>query len=303
MMLIQKVTVCLVIFASALEAKLLIMTHSYNRPEFIPWQHYGFQKFLKDDYRFVVFNDAPNQELQDEISKVCEDLYIRCIRVPQTIHKEPYYLPRQGGVAGASAECAETIQYMLDKMGFDHQDIVVVIDSDMFLIRPFSIREYLQENQLAANPQVRYGAHENIHYLLPNLMVFNMTNLPDKETLNFNLGIIDEIMVDTGGYTHFYLKAHPQLKWIANTLHPRPIDIEKPDLNPEIRKHIQAHPKLCNLITKLPIDVEFYIDYAFFHFKAGSNWNQIGDQKMQEKTTMTYEVMDELINNEGINQG
>jgi hypothetical protein len=278
-----------------LDAKTLIMTHCYNRPEFIGWQAQSFHKFLKEDYEFIVFNDAPNLQLRNEAAASCRQHNVPCVLVPQSIHQKPYYLAREPGVGGASAECAETVQYMLNTMGFDYPGIVVVIDSDMFLVRPFSIVDYLQDNQLAAHPQVRYGKHGAIHYFLPNLMFFNMNTLPDKKTLSFNLGKIDGEMVDTGGHTYYYLKNHPYLKWEGTTLQPRALNEKQTHLEASILKHIQSYPKLHYLVTKLPHDMEFYIDYAFLHFKAGSNWNQIDNEKMKEKTRAAYEVMEELI--------
>lgn len=49
--------------------KVLIITTVYNRPDFIELQAKTFEKFLKDDYRFVVFNDARDKTCNGE-SKV-----------------------------------------------------------------------------------------------------------------------------------------------------------------------------------------------------------------------------------------
>ena len=76
-------TICLFSIAffskASLDAKVLIMTLSYNKPEFIRWQHATFKKFLKDDYEFVVFNDAPNKKLSKKIEAACRKLKIECI--------------------------------------------------------------------------------------------------------------------------------------------------------------------------------------------------------------------------------
>ena len=41
--------------------KVLIFTFAYNHPDFIELQHQLFQKFLKDEYEFVVFDDSKKQ--------------------------------------------------------------------------------------------------------------------------------------------------------------------------------------------------------------------------------------------------
>ncbi len=40
--------------------KVLIMTYVHSRPDFIELHDKTFKAFLKDDYEYVVFNDAPN---------------------------------------------------------------------------------------------------------------------------------------------------------------------------------------------------------------------------------------------------
>ena len=51
--------------------KVLIFTYSYNRPDFIEIQEKTFKKFLKDDYEFVVFNDARYPDMQAKIRNTC----------------------------------------------------------------------------------------------------------------------------------------------------------------------------------------------------------------------------------------
>lgn len=65
-----------------LYTKVLIFTYSYNRPDFIEIQYRTFQNFLEDDYKFVVFNDASNVELETKINLTCKNLNIECIRIP-----------------------------------------------------------------------------------------------------------------------------------------------------------------------------------------------------------------------------
>src|ERR1700684_2505146 len=68
--------------------KVLIITHSYCRPDFIELHHKTFKAFLKNDYEYVVFNDASDPHLKRKIEKTCEKLGIRCIRVPQELHAQ-----------------------------------------------------------------------------------------------------------------------------------------------------------------------------------------------------------------------
>lgn len=189
-----------------LYSKVLIMTHCYNKPEYIKWQQLTFNKFLKDEYEFIVFDDTPNRPLSDQTQKLCQELEIECIRVPHHIHRK--------GRGTPSVECAETIQYMLETRGFPYPGIVVLIDSDMFLIRNFSVSDYIHGHEIAAHPQHRGKNPEMVTYFLPNLIFFNMNLLRDKETLDFGMGAVNGEAVDTGGFTHHYIQHHPGLKWI-----------------------------------------------------------------------------------------
>ena len=90
------VLLLLAIFQLSFSEKILIITHAYNRPEFIEIQHKTFQKFLADEYEFVVFNDARTDAMANQISEACQTNGVRCIRIPQEIHTRPY-LPRRPG--------------------------------------------------------------------------------------------------------------------------------------------------------------------------------------------------------------
>lgn len=81
---------------SSVEAKLLVMTHAYKRPDFISLKEKTLRKFLKDDYEFVVFNDTRESQIHRAIIQTCRELNIRCILIPQEIHRRPY-LPRMPG--------------------------------------------------------------------------------------------------------------------------------------------------------------------------------------------------------------
>jgi hypothetical protein len=166
----------------SLEAKILIITHNHNRPDFIEIQDKTFKKFLKDDYDFVVFNDARQREMCQQINEMCANLGIQCIRIPQSIHAAPY-LPREKNedFQNPAVRCANVVQYSLDMLGFEHDGIVMIIDADMFLIQPFSIAEYFKDDQLAGVPQRR----EHVNYIWNGLVFFYINNITDKHTIEF----------------------------------------------------------------------------------------------------------------------
>jgi hypothetical protein len=190
-------------------APVLIITHAYLRPDFIEIQNKTFKKFLKDDYEFVVFNDARDPSLRSEIASLCKKLSLRCIEIPQAIHDRPYlkrsaYEDRNH----ACVRCANVVQYSLNELGFKYDGLVAIIDSDMFLIKDFSIAQYMADHDLAGVAQSR----GNVHYLWNGIVFFNMNTLVDKETIDFNCGQINGNPVDVGGYTYYYFQKHPEVR-------------------------------------------------------------------------------------------
>ena len=127
---------CLLGIADVGMAKILIITHAYNRPDFIELQCLTFQKFLLDEYEFVVFNDAPPGFIHNWIKQECQSLGVCCFTIPQELHVDPLNISERHCVA---------IKYSLDFVGYRHDGIVAFFDSDLFLIRPLSIEDLMSD--------------------------------------------------------------------------------------------------------------------------------------------------------------
>jgi hypothetical protein len=267
-----------------LEAKLLIVTHSYNRPDFIEIQEKTFKKFLKDDYKFVVFNDAPGEEMAQSIASTCRGLGLQHIRIPQSIHSKPYLYRLPGEDKNHSAvRCANVVQYSLDVLGFDHDGIVVIIDSDMFLIDDFSIEDFLKNYDIAGVPQSR----GDVHYIWNGLVFFNMNTLPNKRSINFNCGVINGQPLDVGGHTYHYFKQHPEVRlYPINTFHIS---------HATLADFALAKKSVIHLVEKHPHNIEFLLGFTFFHYRGGGNWNGASPQYHKEKTALLNCFIEELL--------
>ena len=131
------ILLCLTLFnhnGLVASGNVLIMTYSFNRPDFIEIQDKTFKKFLKDDYTFVVYNDARDEEISNQIIETCNRLNLQCIRIPQAIHDAPYLQrwPCEDN-NHPSVRNSNVVQFSLNTLGFDHDGIVMIIDSDMRL--------------------------------------------------------------------------------------------------------------------------------------------------------------------------
>lgn len=270
---------------NSLEAKVLIITHSYNRPDFIEIQSKTFQKFLKDEYEFVVFNDAPQEAMSQLITTTCANLNIPCIRIPQSIHTAPY-LAREANddFQNPAIRCANVVQYSLDVLGFDHDGVVMIIDADMFLIKPFSIQEYFIHYQLSGVPQKR----EHVNYIWNGLVFFNMNTLPDRDSIDFNCKKVEGVAVDVGGNVYFYLKKHPELKLslIYNDYINKWTSLSEPQM---------AHENIRYLFELNPNNIEFLLDYSFLHYRSGTNWDFRSDEYHKTKTEILNEFIEKIL--------
>lgn len=268
-----------------LESKVLIITHSFNRADFIEIQHKTLQHFLKDEYEFVVFNDAVEATIEEKINTTCKKLDIRCIRIPQEIHARPYLYRYPGeDYQHPCARCANVVQYSLDSLGFSHDDIVVVFDSDMFLIQEISFRNVLGSYHIAAVPQVR----NHIRYIWNGLIIFNMKFLPNVNSLNFNSGIIEGQPCDVGGYTYYYFKKYPEVH-----LRPLPpLHISNIDLSKDI---VNLPQEIVSYLRKQPDNVEFFHNFSILHYRGGGNWDYRSNKYHKEKTNMLNELIEAVL--------
>jgi len=289
--------------------KVLIITHSCNRPDFIEMQHRAFDALLQDEYTFVVFNDARDVQMERSIQQICEKCGITCMRVPQEIHTRPY-LERLPGdpLHRPNIRHANCVQYSLDVLGFDFDGIVMILDSDMFLTRPLSLTDYMQDKDIAAYMKGSGAGAKKVTYICPALSIFNMHTLPEKKAMNFNCGMVNGLSVDSGGYSYYYLAKHPELKvqnvtvlWCHN-LYLGNIDIHKP-IDQHTPDKVKAAFYRANgfneleiaFLLKKPSTVDFFFDKHFLHYHGGTNYHNLPKDYHQKKTALINDFLDSAI--------
>ena len=262
--------------------KVLLMTFVHSRPDFIELHAKTLKAFLKDDYEYVVFNDAPNAQMSLQMEQTCAKLGIRCFRVPA--HNADRQAPGARHIDG--------IHFALNTIGLTHDGIVVIIDADMFLVKPLSIIEYMKDYDIVAPIQHRSNQSTVVTYIAPDLVLMNMQNLPNKHTIDFNGGHIEGMACDNGGQFHHYFKNNPTLKLkLFTALSTDNIPSEKDAL-----AALGYDDNAINFIFKLrenKAGMEFHADNNFVHHYAGGcNWVGYAAQYMQIKAR----VLNEFIN-------
>lgn len=303
----KRILFILVFITASMSAKVLIMTHSYNRPDFIEIQARTLQASLQDEYEYVVFNDAPEEHMQHQIEQMCQKLGIRCIRVPQYLHKE---------ANNTSTRHVRGIQYSLDTIGYDHNGITVIIDSDVFLLKPFSIEQYMKGYDLAGKLEGRANHESRVQHLSPVLVFMDMRTLPNKRTLSFTGGLVNGLSCDVGAHTYYYLKNNATLRMrFFNTV--RVFFVRKAILHardfpchgcsdmtcPGCMYHLMDNgfdATAIQFVQSCPDDnVEFLLDHTFVHYRSGSNWNCKPEEYHKIKTQALHKLVDTAIEQHG----
>ena len=284
----MRILLVLLLLSSLTQAKILIFTYAYNRPDFIEIQHNLFQKFLNDDYEFVVFNDASNGALVQSIDQMCGRLGLRSIRIPQEIHNRPYLKrwPRENFHNPSVRNC-NVVQYSLNEYGFAHDDVVWLVDSDLFLMKEFSIRDYLKGYDLVGS-KIGWG------WLWIGCLFLDMRSMPNKKTFNVNCGRVDDKPVDAGGHTILYMRNNPDaaVKLMAGYHY-----VGGP-LTDVVRLTAAGFNQYdTQFLAQLPtgINIEYLESGLFLHYRGGTNWDNKSGAYHHQKTSLLQGYVNQLL--------
>jgi hypothetical protein len=244
-----------------------IFTTVVNRPDFVFLQKKLFDKFLQNRFAFHVIDDSNNPELSINFMKICAENNCK-------YYKKPYqdiYCP--------STACAKTVQWTYDNIiKKNHsEEIVLFIDSDMFIIDQFDIIDYMKDNLIAGLEQVR----GHVKYMWNGLMIFNMDKLTDKN-IDFSNGIVDGELTDVGGFTYYYFN--------KNKIEMKNTGAEYPD---EINNIL-----VKNELNTKGYNMELHLNKKFLHYRAATNWhsNWKGTtDPLSEKTKIFNEVIRSIL--------
>lgn len=279
--------ICFLLQTVLASDKVLIMTYVHSRPDFIELHEKTFKAFLQNDYEYIVFNDAPSDSMRKQIEQTCNNLGIQHFRVPQHLHIH--------GRTSPGHRHMDAIKYSLEVAGYKHDGIVVMIDADMFLVKPLDIIEYMQEYNFIGGYQDRIKGDIRIIYTSPCLTFMNMRTLPNKDTISFEGGYIHGLACDVGAHTYYYFKNNPTINLYLYTA------VSKDHLCNLSNTELQALGYDTNTINFLAaVDrkygFEFHGDTYFMHYYAGgSNWPGYSSTYLQEKNNLLNNYINQQI--------
>jgi len=250
---------------------LKIYTFADKRPDFIQKQKMLFEKFVEDEYEFIIVNSASNLSLKKQIFLECEKLHLKCLDYPEINTYPP------------QPACSMPIQWCWDNfIADDKSNLNMIIDSDMFIINKFNVHEYSKKYDICAD----YDKRAHVNYLWNGLMIFT-ENLKERKKLNFSEGVVDGVITDVGGNLYHYLNEfNPLVKHIENVGYICTKN-ENTSFLPKEMLAMYDDSYLC----------EFF-EQTFFHYRAGSNWNNKSLDYHMNKTNFLDTLIQKAMNDE-----
>jgi len=279
----------LLVLSTSLHAKIRFLTFHFNRPDFIELQYKTLKRFIEDDYELIVFNDANTKEREEGVRSMCEKYGITCIRFEPEWHTEnplnhqilrdlthPSLIHSHisfGGknLAGISQQLSvrhcHVIQYALDNFGYGHDDIVVILDGDIFPIRQLNLRTLMKKNPLIGSR--RMFADQIIDYFWVPFVAFDPKRLPRVRDLKFHVSLINGYIYDTGAASFYYLRENPRVHSKMYDYHSSTPFYESSIDHMERSGFNENEIELTKTLP-WPQCVEFHIDHHFLHYGASS---------------------------------
>jgi len=247
-----------------------IFTSVVNRPDFAILQNQLFKKFLKNEYQFHIVDDSVEESVSGQFELICNQSGFSYYRKPErAVQLNP------------AQSCADTVQWTYDNIIRKNHcdDIVLFLDSDMFLIDEFDIEEYMKDEIISGLPQVR----GHVTYMWNGIMFFNMPKIEDKN-IDFSDGVIEGQMTDVGGMTYWYFK--------KNSIQMKETNVEYPTHYNDIDLQKDAGG----------YNMELHLDGKFLHYRAATNWhaNWRGfEDPLLAKTIVFNQIMQSILSDNG----
>ena len=301
-----------------------IFSGHFNNLNFIRLQKLSIEKYFKGSYEYIIFNDAKtiadytnnfNNSFNKLIHEECNKLNIKCINIPQEIHKNRSLIfpNTPDNQENPTTRCANVIQFMYNYFINNYpNNRLIIIDSDMFFLKEFDIENYMQNYNIAGLLHKKKKNNVETKYLWNGLFILESNNLDNLDEFNW-----DSYPFDVGAQNSKYLNKYKEkikLKLISKTHYCYKNDILNSNLNDKLKNFLlnflnkqniiynKNSPKpykcnICNIsfrkknsiehhitsIHKLPlneikfsINKELLLDNCIIHIRGGGNWDRSG---------------------------
>lgn len=281
-------------------------------PEAIQLMRASFDKFCEDDYELIAYVDTPSEpcafnlwdgSLRDKAIDFAHSYADKVYVIPDFIHKNRrilYPKTKEKRAKNANTRASDTLQYAWETEISHSKSQVLLLDSDMFPFRPFSLSKHFHEkNQVASRAVINRSfsrkRNEHVDWLWSGLLFLDPPKLPMKEHWSFDCGKVNGVPVDVSGQTGL---------WLQRLSHPESI-VEKIEHLASL--NWSSENQVANLSESLysfienddrNLDGKFFCeiyDQTFVHYRAGSNWR--GEER-EIVQTRNHNFAEALINDD-----
>lgn len=272
---------------SANTKKVLVISIHTNSPEFAKLQHRLLEANMVAPFDFVValddvqgipHLDLGRSKLDEQFEGLCSSLDIPLIRIPSWVHSDRTILfpETKERVSGdiTNLRAADALQYVFNIAPWTKYHSVLLLDADMFPIRPITQPDLSRSIPLFAVLQNRRRRKRAIKYFW-NGIFWISSDAPLAHLLNFDCVKDKGLRADTGGQTYHLLDAYAQLGLRIEEMQHLPSggwgskEAEVSKLEPGILSWLE---KDYRRREDGSFHAELYDD-RFLHYRGGSNWS------------------------------
>ena len=198
---------------------------------FLETQYKSIKKYFQTDFEYIIFDDSREEQhaisynkiQTNDIKNTCEKNNIHYIRIPQELHKNrgqvmpEEYKEKPGEHPYEDhpvTRCALAVQYGFNYIIENYKDVYLfLIDSDMFFLDYFNIKNYMNNIDMSGVTQTR----NQILYLWNALFICDLSKCKNLKEFNWEAGHVFSLdknnqktdksfACDVGGCNYYYLK-------------------------------------------------------------------------------------------------
>jgi hypothetical protein len=235
--------------------KISILSFAVNDKFPLDIMHRQFKKYMKEDFDFVLLNDAFDSKMEKNINEIASYNNINCVRIPQNIHT----------VQNPSECYASALNWAVHNYAVNNNcEIIVLVHSDVFPICDVSISDIIAGNIAASTTEFRILNGKGVNYFYPAFTIVNMKLLNNVRELDFGL----DTGLDTGGKTKTFIEKNPNsVKFMAN--HQTSYFLATLEGKGPFAEYFKADLDICRTHGLSA----GWIAEGFYHYMAGSQWN------------------------------
>lgn len=244
--------------------KIRIILSTFNRPDLLSIQIKLLRKFFIGDYEIIVLHDSRNTDYVDEFEEICNTSKVQFYHHNSILGKKP------------SVYHGEALQWFYDEIILKKyaDDIILILDHDMFLIETFDLLQDLDNYDIIGLLQKR----GDVNYIWPGIISFK-NNIIKNIKFNFLPGVYSGQELDSGGGT-YKLLLDENIKFLDS-------GSEYPDEYQDINLKDEG------VIGKY--GYELHYRGKFLHFRNACNWHNNYIIEDENKTEVLKKILKDFL--------